>query len=87
MLIFFIFYFISSCFCFESEDEEDYDLSSLLTSLETSSSVSKEPETHSSHIISIDRISGRILFEKNAYDKTPMASTTKILTAIIALEN
>jgi len=30
--------------------------------------------------------SGRILFENNAYKKLPMASTTKIMTALIALE-
>ena len=32
------------------------------------------------------RKKARILFEKNIHDKTPMASTTKILTAIIAIE-
>jgi D-alanyl-D-alanine carboxypeptidase (penicillin-binding protein 5/6) len=35
----------------------------------------------------MDPISGRILFEKNSEDKRAMASTTKIMTAIIALEN
>ncbi len=34
----------------------------------------------------IDEISGRILYEKNAYRKMPMASTTKIMTALVALE-
>ncbi len=29
---------------------------------------------------------GRILFEKNAYQKLPMASTTKVMTALVALE-
>lgn len=29
---------------------------------------------------------GEVLFEKNAYEKMPMASTTKIMTAILALE-
>lgn len=37
--------------------------------------------------ILIDKTTGRILYEKNAYQKTGMASTTKIMTAIIALEN
>lgn len=31
--------------------------------------------------------SGRILYEKNAFSPLPMASTTKIMTCIIALEN
>ncbi len=34
----------------------------------------------------IDAQSGRIIFEKNAYQKRGMASTTKIMTAIVALE-
>ncbi len=29
----------------------------------------------------------QVIFEKNAYEKMPMASTTKIMTAILALEN
>ena len=35
----------------------------------------------------IDRQSGRVLYAKNAEVKMPMASTTKIMTAICALEN
>ena len=34
----------------------------------------------------IDADSGRIIFEKNAYEKRGIASTTKIMTALIALE-
>lgn len=71
---------------FETEEAEDYEINALLNSLETSNSVSKEPQTNSTHVIAIDRKSFRILFEKNIHDKTPMASTTKILTAIIAIE-
>ncbi len=37
--------------------------------------------------ILIEAVSGRVLFEKNALEKMPMASTTKIMTAIIAIEN
>ena len=34
----------------------------------------------------MDADSGRILFEKNGYEQRPMASTTKIMTCILALE-
>ena len=34
-----------------------------------------------------DRASGRILYEKNGNKQTPMASTTKIMTAIVVFEN
>lgn len=35
----------------------------------------------------IDALSGNILYEKNAHTKHSMASTTKIMTALVALEN
>ena len=35
----------------------------------------------------IDAMSGNILYEKNAHEKHSMASTTKIMTALVALEN
>lgn len=37
--------------------------------------------------ILIEAATGRILFEQNAYEKMPMASTTKVMTALLALEN
>lgn len=37
--------------------------------------------------ILIDSSTGRVLCEKNAHNKMPMASTTKIMTALVALEN
>lgn len=39
-----------------------------------------------SSAILVDAESGKILFEKNAYDPLPMASTTKIMTAVVAIE-
>ena len=36
--------------------------------------------------IVIDAQSGRVLYEKNAYERRGMASTTKIMTALVALE-
>ena len=35
----------------------------------------------------MDGDSGRVLFEKNGYEQRPMASTTKIMTLIVTLEN
>ncbi len=37
--------------------------------------------------IVIENSTGRVLYEKNAHERMPMASTTKIMTAICALEN
>ena len=44
-------------------------------------------EVSAPHAILIDIDSGKILFEESAYEATYPASTTKILTAILALEN
>lgn len=35
----------------------------------------------------IEATTGRILYQKNANEKLPMASTTKIMTALVAIEN
>ncbi len=35
----------------------------------------------------MDAASGRLLFEKNGFERLPMASTTKIMTAILVIEN
>ena len=45
------------------------------------------PAIEAGAAIVVDAESGRILYEKNAYSRKAMASTTKIMTAIIALEN
>lgn len=37
--------------------------------------------------IAIQAQNGEVYFEKNAHEKLPMASTTKIMTALVALEN
>ena len=37
--------------------------------------------------ILIDGATGKVIYEKNADKKMPMASTTKIMTAICTIEN
>lgn len=86
ILIFSIFIFIFNTYSFaddilDSEELEDF------SSFEVSSLSTQEPITNSKNIIVIDRKTLLPLYEKNAYDKVAMASTTKIMTCIIALEN
>ncbi|WPX09979.1 D-alanyl-D-alanine carboxypeptidase family protein [Anaerocellum danielii] len=45
------------------------------------------PQVSSKSAVAIEWITGKILFEKNMDLKLPMASTTKIMTAILVLEN
>lgn len=44
-------------------------------------------ELYAKSAVLMDGDSGRILYEKNGYEILPMASTTKIMTCIVALEN
>ena len=44
------------------------------------------PTVSAKSAVLIDTMTGSVLYEKNAYQKLPMASTTKIMTAICALE-
>lgn len=44
------------------------------------------PQIDAASAIVMDAKTGRVLFEKNAYKRRPMASTTKIMTAIVAIE-
>lgn len=50
------------------------------------SSVLANPNITAKAAILIDFKSGRVLYKKNENEKLPMASTTKIMTAIVALE-
>jgi D-alanyl-D-alanine carboxypeptidase (penicillin-binding protein 5/6) len=47
----------------------------------------KESELYAKSAVLMDGDSGRILYEKNGYEGLANASTTKILTCILALEN
>lgn len=45
------------------------------------------PDLHAASAVLMDADSGRILYEKNASEQLPMASTTKIMTLLVTLEN
>lgn len=51
------------------------------------SSLSAAPENSAQAAIVMEVETGRVLYEKKAHEKLPMASTTKIMTAILAIEN
>lgn len=70
-----------------ADDNLDFEDISYFPTYEVSSSSTLEPRTYSKNIIIIDRKTLIPLYEKNAYTKVAMASTTKIMTCIIALEN
>lgn len=67
-------------------DDEDYEISSDISSIHVSSEISDEPSLNSRAAIIYERSSGTILFGKNENEKRKMASTTKIMTAIVVIE-
>jgi D-alanyl-D-alanine carboxypeptidase (penicillin-binding protein 5/6) len=69
----------------DDEQEEIEDITEDIVNASTN--VDNIPSINSRACIILDRDSKKVLFEKDAYTKRPMASTTKIMTAIIVLEN
>lgn len=59
----------------------------VLSSLFVFSSHGQEPIVSAEHAILIEADSGTVLFEKNGREQAPMASTTKIMTALLAIES
>lgn len=59
----------------------------VLILLSINSFSSAIPEISAKNAIAIETSSGRIIYEKDAYKKASVASTTKIMTAIAAVEN
>jgi D-alanyl-D-alanine carboxypeptidase (penicillin-binding protein 5/6) len=63
--------------------EKDADTNSIVQAV----SDQKPPAVNALAAIVVEESSGRILFAKNAGQKRSIASTTKIMTALVALEN
>lgn len=77
----------ASSYDLEEVDNENINIDEIHKEvIETSSDV-EELKLDSRIALIYDRASGRILYEKNGNKQTPMASTTKIMTAIVVLEN
>lgn len=70
----------------ENEEEDNTEIQSNLIE-EVSKSIDGTPVLNSRKCVVYDRISKTIIYGKNENVKTAMASTTKIATAIVVLEN
>lgn len=69
------------------EDNEEINLEEIKEeAVETSADVSEEPKLDARIALVYDRSSGNVLYEKNGYKISKMASTTKIMTSIVILE-
>ncbi len=69
-------------------DDEIIDVNEIKEeAIQTVATTTEEPKLDSRIGLIFDRNSKSIIYEKNAQKQVPMASTTKIMTAIIVLEN
>ena len=59
----------------------------LLTAPATSPAVDTRPAAPSPSAVLMDTNSGTVLFDQRMHDRRPMASTTKIMTALVTLES
>ncbi len=71
----------------ENPEDEKIDIDSLQKEVLETSANTEEIEINSRIALIYDRASGRAIYSKNGDKETPMASTTKIMTAIVVLEN
>lgn len=71
-----------------ADDEIDnVDIEGIDKVIETMADTTNEPKINSRYAVVMDRKSKAILYGKNEITKTKMASTTKIMTAIVVIEN
>lgn len=90
IFIFIIFIFTNSFADDIPFQEEHFDISSYLNSndyIESSNPTQEFPTINSRAYVVIDRKTNTVLIGKNEYSKKKMASTTKIMTAIVIIEN
>ena len=76
------------CVFADDGDEEEYsdtDLQDIL--VESATLPTQEPIINSKSVIIYDRITKKVIWGKEENIKRAMASTTKIMTAIVVLEN
>ena len=75
-------------FADDESAEDNLQINNIIESLEASSTdISKIPNINARHAIILDRNSKLMLYGKKENEICKMASTTKIMTAIIVLEN
>lgn len=92
-IIFFTFLIIVSqlalpSFCDDTNEEEFIPVNTeLISTLTSSPNTKKIPEINSRACVVIDRVTNTVLYGKNEKTVRKMASTTKIMTATIIIEN
>ena len=86
-IYYFIFLFLFSNICIANEIEQSENFSVTDISSETSAQIDNLSSINSRAYVVLDRKSNCIIVGKNENKKRKMASTTKIMTALIVIEN
>ena len=86
-IVFIIIVYIFSNFNYSFADDIENTNLDYNNIIETSSSDASELNINARSCIVLDRLSKNILYGKNEFNKVKMASTTKIMTATIIIEN
>lgn len=81
------FIFITNYIYADEDDDEELNDIELQEILETTTIPVKEPILNSKAVIIYDRTTKKVIWGKNENERRAMASTTKILTSIVVLEN
>ena len=76
-----------SSYIFADDKIENVNIDETEEIIETVAGISEIPKINSRYAVIIERNSKAILYGKNELTKTKMASTTKIMTAIVVIEN
>lgn len=81
----------SNIIIFADDEIEEYnkkiDNNEIYKTIETSANLNDEPKINSRSAVVIDRKSKNIIYGKNENVKKAMASTTKIMTAMVVIQN
>lgn len=85
--IFIAIIFVLNITCIADDKIEEKNNKETKNVIETVANVSEEPKINSRAAVVIDRKSKTILYGKNETDKRAMASTTKIMTAMVVIQN
>ena len=71
----------------DEEISDEISNADITEAIETSVNTTGIPDVNARHAVIIDRLSNQILYGKKEHEKCKMASTTKIMTCIVVLEN
>lgn len=77
----------SSTYIFADDEFDNVDVKEINNVLQTASNINEIPKLNSRYAVVLDRNSKSVIYGKNEKNKTKMASTTKIMTSLIIIEN